>query len=248
MKPRTLATLLFAAIMVIAILALVFQAMSATIGGIFADIQITRTPLPSIPAPPRTHIPPQTSPTPSLDCAPTGPTPLGVNLIANGDFETGDFGVVKNWAQVGIDLNRWYLVQDVPLSQEIDVRWVSWIDLSAEGRDHALRAVDFQDCGSFCSVSAIQLVPAQQGLTYTLSAEARREQGKGGVIYLDFLSAQRFRLEPHTQGGYTQGWGFQSLTAQAPPNTSCIRVILYIGNKQEGILLWDNISLVAAEQ
>ena len=86
-------------------------------------------------------------------------------------------------------------------------------------------------------------VPAEENKTYTLSAEARREQGNGGNIYLDFLNGNRQRIEPNSKWGYGSEWGKQTITAQAPVGTRYIRVVLYSSNGSQGIVYWDNVEL-----
>jgi hypothetical protein len=166
------------------------------------------------------------------------------NLLTNGNLDEDDFGPIANWAQTNIDLSRWYLVQDVsPASESENARWIERVDLTQEGRGYGLRSVDYQNCHSFCSVSAVQIVPAEESKAYTLSAEARREQGNGGNIYLDFLNKNRQRIEPNSKWGYDGQWGKQTITAHAPLGTKYIRVILYSSNGSQGIVYWDNVEL-----
>ena len=149
-----------------------------------------------------------------------------------------------NWAQSNVDLFRWHLVQDIaPADESRGTRWIERVDLRAEGRGYGLRSIDYQQCDFFCSVSAIQIVPAEEKQWYTLSAEAKREQGSGGSIYLDFLDARKARIEANSKGGYSDRWTEQSLTARAPAGTAYIRVILYSSNKAQGIIYWDNVVL-----
>jgi hypothetical protein len=180
---------------------------------------------------------PWASPAPTI-------TPSVSNLLSNGNLDKDDFGYVVNWAQSNVDLLRWHLVQDIaPADESRGTRWIERVDLRAEGRGYGLRSIDYQQCDFFCSVSAIQIVPAEEEQWYTLSAEARREQGSGGGIYLDFLDARKARIEANSKGGYSDRWTEQSLTARAPAGTAYIRVILYSSNKAQGIVYWDNVVL-----
>jgi hypothetical protein len=172
------------------------------------------------------------------------PILFGSNMLANGNLEENDFGLIANWAPTNIDLYRWYLVQDVPVSRENEnARWVEQVELVQEGRGYGLKSVDFQKCNYFCSASAVQIVPAQENRVYTLSAEARREHGSGGTLYMDFLNANMGRIKPHTKGGYCEEWSQQEVTAMAPEGTRYIRVILYSSNNAQGIVYWDNVEL-----
>ena len=196
------------------------------------------------------HLPtatPFTPPTPTATDVFT-PVLFGSNMLANGKLEENDFGLIANWAQTDIELYRWYLVQDVaPSAENVNARWIERVELFQEERGYGLKSVDYQICGYFCSVSAIQIVPAQEGRVYTLSAEGWREKGNGGSMYIDFLNANKARIKPHSKWGFNEEWSRQEVTATAPEGTRFIRVILYSGNKNEGILYWDNVELSECE-
>jgi hypothetical protein len=172
------------------------------------------------------------------------PGHLSSNMLSNGNLEENDFGFIENWAQTNIDPYRWYLVQDVPPSDESgNTRWIEWVELFNSERGHVLRSFDQQNCNYFCSTSAVQIVPAHENKKYKLSAEALREWGKGGKLYIDFLNASRTRIEVHTRGGYINEWSQREITAVAPVGTKYIRVILYTDNRDQGIVHWDNVEL-----
>lgn len=166
------------------------------------------------------------------------PVLSGNNLLTNGDFEERNYGIITNWATTNIELNRWYLVQDIE-----NTRWVEWVELDDRERGYGLKSTDYQNCNYFCSTSAVQIVPARENSVYTLSAEAIRANGKGGKLYIDFLDANRSRIKPYTRGGYSETWSRQEKTAAAPEGTKYIRVILYTDNKDQGVIFWDNVEL-----
>lgn len=178
-----------------------------------------------------------------LSPAPANNPPPTTNLLANGSLDEDNFGRVANWAQTDIDLSRWYLVQDIPPSNEFNVRWVERVDLRAEGRGYGLRSVDGQNCNYFCSTAAIQIVPAQENVSYTVAATARIAEGRNARLYLDFLGRNRMRIDVITKGGYSTDWLRQSITALAPPGTFYIRVILYTDNAAQGVVYWDDAEL-----
>jgi hypothetical protein len=91
-------------------------------------------------------------------------------------------------------------------------------------------------------------VPAQENREYTLAAEAIREQGKGGKIYMDFLNSNRRRIRAFSKGGCSEQWGRLENTVVAPPGTRYVRVILYTDNKDQGIIYWDNVELQETTQ
>jgi hypothetical protein len=190
---------------------------------------------------------PTTTPSSSLVATATAvntPVFFGSNMLANGNLDENDFGIIANWANTNVDLHRWYLVQDVQPGQDTkNARWIEWVELSDDERGYGLKSTDYQNCNYFCSTSAVQIVPAQENRAYTLSAEAMREQGKGGSLYIDFLNASRGRIKAHSKGGYTEEWSRQENTAVAPKGTRYIRVILYTSNKSQGIVYWDNVEL-----
>jgi hypothetical protein len=161
------------------------------------------------------------------------------SLLVNGGFEEDAFGLIKNWSHTNIELRRWYLVQADP-----DDHWIGRIDLELPDRRFVLKSVDYQNCNSYCSVEAVQIIPAAAERTYTLSAEGRVVDGSSGSIYLDFLDANRGRIKVQTRGGYGEGWSRQTNEARAPAGTCYLRVILYSGNTQQGILYWDNVELL----
>jgi|GEM_PF-6789198 len=172
-----------------------------------------------------------------------------VNLLRNGNLDMNDFGLISNWASFNIETFRWHLVQDVqPNSDNERTRWIEYIALSEEERGGGLKSTDYQECDFFCSVSAVQIVPAQENKTYTLSAEARLEDGGSASLYLDFLNRSRRRIQPFTTGGYSEQWSRQTVTATAPIGTEYIRVILYSGNYSLGTAYWDAIRLTTDEQ
>lgn len=166
-----------------------------------------------------------------------------VNLISNSRFEEDNLGIVENWASVGnVDLNRWYVVQKTSYSGgELSVKRIK----SDEGdHGHILKSIDFAICDSFCSAEAVQLVPARENITYSLSAEAKIVKGNGGSLYLDFLNSNHQRIDVKTKGGYLLGnWSRLSVTGTSPSETAYIRVILYSSNDSSGVILWDNVEL-----
>jgi hypothetical protein len=176
------------------------------------------------------------------------PGQLSFNMLSNGNLDENDYGIIENWAQTNIDLYRWYLVQDVPPSEENgNARWIEWVELFGGERGHELRSFDFQNCSYFCSTSAVQIVPAEENKVYSLSAEAMREWGKGGTLYIDFLNASKARIEAHSKGGYSSEWRQQEITVVAPAGTKYIRVVLYTNNGAQGIVSWDNVELRAID-
>jgi hypothetical protein len=193
----------------------------------------------------QTHLP-TTMPTSVPSKTPTDvylPPPIGSNLLANGNLDEDDFGSIANWAHTDIKLLRWYLVQDVaPDIGTENARWVEQVKLVESERDCGLKSTDYQSCSSFCSTSAVQIVPAQENRVYTLSVEARKEEG-GGTLYLDFLNANKRRIKAHTKGGFSDEWSQQEITAVAPEGTRYIRVALYTNNNNQGIIYWDNVEL-----
>ena len=194
----------------------------------------------------------------TMTTPPSGPAPTatdvntpgfsGSNLLANGNLDENDFGVIANWANTNIDLYRWYLVQDIrPGKGTENTRWVERVELFEYDRGYGLKSTDHQNCNYFCSTSAVQIVPAQENKVYKLSAEAMRAEGRGGKIYIDFLNANRARINPHSKGGYSEEWSRQENTAIAPEGTRYIRVILYTDNRDQGIVYWDNVQLLESE-
>jgi hypothetical protein len=176
------------------------------------------------------------------------PVMFGSNMLANGNLDENDFGVIANWANTKIDLYRWYLVQDVrPEKGGENTRWIEWIELEDSERGHGLKSTDHQNCNYFCSTSAVQIVPAEEHRTYLLSAEAMREEGKGGTIYIDFLNANRARIRAQTKGGFSNEWRCLENMAVAPEGTRYIRVVLYTSNGAQGIIYWDNVELRESE-
>ena len=75
----------------------------------------------------------------------------------------------------------------------------------------------------------------------------KTEDGGGGSLYLDFLNGSKARIRPYTTGGYNEQWSRQIITATSPIGTTYIRVILYSSNNAQGIVYWDNVSLVQDE-
>ncbi|MEW5872353.1 MAG: hypothetical protein AB1894_24025 [Chloroflexota bacterium] len=210
------------------------------------------TQLAGLGAPPATPIAWQAltpSPMPSLTPfpSPTPAFPAGVDLLVNGSLDAGDFGKIRNWAQTDVATYRWYLVQDVPPGGgREDTRWIERVDLSEFGRGFGLLSTDFRDCNSFCSVSAVQHVPALEGLKYRLSADFRTEKGGQPSLYMDFLSNSRVRIQPvytFFKDGSPE-WTTVTVEGVSPPGTRFIRVILYSGNHEQGVIYWDNVSLV----
>ncbi|MBN2146768.1 MAG: hypothetical protein JW726_05235 [Anaerolineales bacterium] len=248
MKLRISVFILAFVITLIILLVTVAFSIQASVEGIFDQIQAQLpTPIPPVVSTTPTPIPPlgPTTLTPGY----IGPIdmvmdpPADQNLLSNGDLDEQDFGLVSNWAQTDVPLSRWHLVQDVPVVQETNVRWVDPVDLAYEGRGFGLRAVDTQDCDYFCSTEVIQILPAIAGHEYEVSAEARSPQGIAR-LYLDFLGAGRSRLQVNTAGGYNAEWSAQSIRATAPEGTTYVRIILYTDNASTGWVEWDNIQLV----
>lgn len=165
------------------------------------------------------------------------------NLISNPGFEENFLGQIENWGSVGIvELNRWYAAQKtIEGAGKISAKRVK---LDEENHNYAIKSIDSAVCSNFCSQDVVQLVPAREHTSYTLSADAKVTRGNGGTLYLDFLNAYRSRIDVKTKGGYLLGsWSRQSVTAQSPKGTIYIRVILYSSNDASGVILWDNIKL-----
>jgi hypothetical protein len=203
----------------------------------------TFTPSATFTPPPTATPEPTDTPQPTLTPTAT-PRPRPVTatppVFSNGNLETDAFLSISNQFQPNLELSRWYLLQAAPGS-----RWVERVDMSQEGRGFGLKSVDARTCSSLCNVAAVQLVPAEENRTYTLSVEARKEPGSDdGILYLDFLDAGRQSIEALAQQEpYDIGWRTYTLTAVAPPGTRYVRVILYSSNKGQGVIYWDNVLL-----
>ena len=165
--------------------------------------------------------------------------PIGDNLLGNYDFETDDFGVIGNWTSTDIELNRWYIVDDPDGGRE--VTWISEGGIYGSG---GLEIKDEACCGAFSSVEAVQIVPAVEGLTYTVGAHITVAQGDSGTLYLDFLDDKMNRIDVVTVGGGTSIWSSIDVFEVAPIGTKYIRVILYSGNESMGTNYWDNVTLI----
>lgn len=196
---------------------------------------------------PRPTATPEPTDTPQPTHTPTAtPRPRPVtatpSVFSNGSLEADAFLSISNQFQPDLELFRWYLLQADPGS-----RWIERVDMSQEGRGFGLKSVDAWTCSSLCNVAAVQLVPAEENRTYTLSVEARKEPGSDdGILYLDFLDADRQSIEALAQQEpYDTGWRTYTLTAVAPPGTRYVRVMLYSSNKGQGVIYWDNVLLQA---
>jgi hypothetical protein len=163
-------------------------------------------------------------------------------LLTNSSLDQNDFGLIKDWTDTRVFLNQWYLVQQVPPGQP-DARWVEWVDLSQENRGYGLKSTDQQDCDVFCSTEAIQLVAAEENTTYYLMADVRVEEGSSPTLYLDFLDANRQRIDVFTSSASGNQWSRITIIARSPTGTRFIRVILYTSNKAKTVVYWDNIDL-----
>ena len=191
------------------------------------------------------------TPTPITQTSPPAgvswPVTVSTNLLRNWEFGQDAFGLIRYWSQTDLDLQRWYLVQDVPPGQP-GTRWVDRVDLREEGRGFVLRSIDGQTCNSYCSTEAVQIVPAEENVFYVLSAEARIGDGNGPSLYLDFLDANQIRIDVFTQGGYSTEWSRQMVAAAAPTGTRYIRVILYTSNAAQGTAYWGRVALHSLSQ
>ena len=187
---------------------------------------------------------PEPTDTPQPTWTPTAARPRPVtatpSVFSNGNLETDAFFTFNNQFQPNLELSRWYLLQAAP-----DSRWIEQVDMSQEGRGFGLKSVDTRNCTSLCNVAAVQVVPAEENRTYTLSVEARKEPGSDdGILYLDFLDANRQSIEALTQQEqYDTGWRTYTLIAAAPPGTRYVRVMLYSSNRGQGVIYWDNVLL-----
>lgn len=191
-----------------------------------------------------TLLPPTNTPLAYLDITPS-PTPaIGFQLLANGDLDTDDFGQIENWGKTNIDTHRWYLVQSDP-PESGRARWIERVDLSQFGRGFGLKSTDQQTCDYFCSVETVQIIPAYEYLNYVLTADARTDLGGYADLYMDFLDNNRVRISPYHKGASGEEWSTITVSAASPPGTRFIRVILYSGNSQTGVIYWDNVILKA---
>jgi len=214
-----------------------------------ATLPPTTTPSPTvIPSP---TFPPTFTPQPTFTPAPTRPaalsslpaSPTPAQSFANGSLEQDDFGTIANWLQTDLELFRWYLIQASPNN-----RWVERVNLTQEGRGYGLRSIDRQSCTTFCNTAAVQIVPAQEHMIYTLSVDTKKELvSANGTIYLDFLDANRFTIEANALQGGGEQWQSQTLTAAAPPGTAYLRIVLYSDNEALGVIYWDKVELKAEQ-
>lgn len=179
----------------------------------------------------------------SMQSTPVNKRIFDGGLIHDPSFEMGELGNISNWSETGIELNKWYGVD------KKNDTYVIFADLvTEEDGNQVIRVVDQADCASFCSSEALQIVPAEAGYEYELSAVARRIWGEGGSLYLDFLNQDKSRINVKTVGGITEQWGEVSVSGVAPSGTMYIRVILYSDNKSKGEVWWDNVRLVPTGQ
>jgi hypothetical protein len=203
------------------------------VGSFTAGAALPPTPTPITPIPAQAGI--------------TWPVTVSTNLLRNPFFNQDNFGLIRYWSQTDIDVQRWYLVQDVQPGQP-GTRWVDRVDLREEGGGFALRSIDGQTCDWYCSTEAVQIVPAEENAFYVLSAEARVGDGNGPTLYLDFLDANRMRIDVFTQGGYSAQWSRQTVAAVSPTGTRYIRVILYTSNAALGTAYWSRVALHSLSQ
>lgn len=165
--------------------------------------------------------------------------------LVNANFEKNDFGSTTYWSDTSIDLQRWYLTQAVNNNDE--VRWAEPVDLSILPGDRkgvGIHSIDQADCESNCDTSILQIVSGRPNAVYTLTAEAKRTNGGGGTLYLDFLDKNKNRIEVKTAGGFTQNtWSQSEVSDSAPEQTEYVRVILYSSNTDVGEIFWDNVRL-----
>ncbi len=167
------------------------------------------------------------------------------NLLSNGDFESDNFGTIRYWSETSVELNKWYLTQD-PDNQN-GSRMSTWVKFAFEKEPwpgSGIKEEDRSNCNYYCDVSVLQIVPAEEGITYRLSASARVVNGTGSILYLDFLNAYKTRIKVYTQSGYGQtNWSREYVEGIAPVGTKYVRVILYSGNTAVGMKYWDNVLL-----
>lgn len=168
----------------------------------------------------------------------------GYPYVVDGGFDRGQYGCIANWDDVEqIATNTWYLACNGDGGQGSLVEEVDLQDLGI-GYGPAVMSVDKDNCGGMCSTSVVQLVPAREGIEYTLSADGYVVEGNTGSLYLDFLNSSRSRIAVETTGGYVQDeWRRVSVSGTAPYGTEFIRVILYTSNKALGTMVWDNVEL-----
>lgn len=165
--------------------------------------------------------------------------------LSNANFEKNDFGSISDWSDTSVDIQRWYLTQVV--TEDSSTRWAEPVDLAINPGDrigHGIHSLDQANCESNCDTSVLQIVAAQPNVTYKLSTEAKRTEGQGGTLYLDFLDKDKHRIKVKTVGGFTQNtWSQSEVFDTAPEGTEFIRVILYSSNSVESEIFWDNVSL-----
>ncbi|OGV90313.1 hypothetical protein A3A66_04800 [Microgenomates group bacterium RIFCSPLOWO2_01_FULL_46_13] len=201
---------------------------------------------------------PSPLPEPSLLPLPSSQPPSG-ELLSDGNIEAGSYPLISAWNDsANVDLNRWYMVKALANIDSVPIKtlpsahgvyWAYLVNFVPEGSSTGLLALDLNNCASAgCETAAIQLVPAQAGVKYRLSANGFLLSGDSGTLYLDFLNDNRQRLKVNTIGSFPFGkWGTREIIDIAPSGTAYIRVILYSSTKAVGKMLWDNVSLWASQ-
>ena len=187
---------------------------------------------------------PNPTPSPLLTFPPRPVTPTPLPLFANTTLDLDNFTAITNPFQSELALFHWYLVQVAP-----DSRWVDRVNLSQYDRGFGLKSIDYQNCSALCNVAAVQVVPAEAGKLYTLSADSSKEPGSSdGLIYLDFLNTDNVSIEANAQKEHAAGqWQTHTLAARAPAGAAYLRVILYSTNTGQGVIYWDNVTLKMSE-
>lgn len=161
---------------------------------------------------------------------PPPPPPVATNLLTNGTFDAAVLTTGVGYASVRTP-NQWH------------ANWSSGGAVSISGG--ALHVKD-PDPGS---VTATQLVAARAGVTYKLSARAKRPMGNSRQsVWVDFLDASygslgRVRVYPSS----LSTWNSVTTSGVAPANTMYARVVVY-GSSTTGYVStfdWDDVSLTA---
>jgi uncharacterized protein YkwD len=158
------------------------------------------------------------------------PPPPATNLIANGTFDAAVLTTGVGYASVRTP-NAWH------------ANWSSGGSVSISGG--ALHVKD-PDPGS---VTATQVVAAKAGVTYQLTARAKRPSGNSRQsIWVDFLNSSygslgRVRVYPSS----LSTWNTVTTSGLAPAGTTYARVVVY-GSSTAGYVStfdWDDVSLTA---
>lgn len=89
-----------------------------------------------------------------------------------------------------------------------------------------------------------EAVPAAPGETVTVSAWARRVDGSGASLYLEFRNAAGTRIGVHSTGvGAQSGWQRIRVAGTAPAGTVTTTVRIYHDEAGRGTTDWDDVSL-----